>query len=503
MATAALLAPRLAHAQGDESEIRIDQMQPASAGSPFTRAEGPHEPFEEGIAYAFRFTADYAFMPLQSTVLNADPTTSTEDLAPVAHALLFHFGASLSPLYWLNFELNFPFAVFEGGDDDNRVPSESFAAGQPGQGDLRIGAFGRPITGEELDLALGARFWAPTGSTAAYLGGEHKSFRLELVTSVAGEVDVVQYGCTLGLAPLFFAGRDGDRLATSCAAHFTLAPTFSLGVEPHFALFSYAGDNPDDRNVPGLGHGSVVAQFEPLASAHVRFGDFSLGFATGPGMGTAPGTATARAMFTFGYADRGERVIVEKIQDADLDGIEDKYDACPDEAGPKERRGCPSEQDLDGDGIIAGDACPEEPGAKYDDPEANGCPDRDNDHFADPVDPCPTEPGPSSEGCPKYARLEGDDFVITPPIRFPKRGAKLAAKAREALIEVIATMRANPKIEQVSLSIGTKGARKKLTNKRAATILAIFDDQSVDSNRFEVVLSEDLKSGQVKVRAIR
>ncbi len=499
-----LLTPTSALAQGHGSEIRIDQMQPASAGSPFTRAEGPHEEFDEGVAYAFRLTGDYAFMPLQSTVLNPTPTMTTDNLAPVAHALLFHLGASLSPLYWLNFELNFPFAVFEGGDDETRVSSESFPAGEPGQGDLRIGAFRRPITGEDLDLALGARFWAPTGSTKAYLGGEHKYFRLELVGSAAGEIDLVTYGCTLGVAPLFFAGGDGDRIAASCAAHFALAPAISVGLEPHVALFNYVRSDFEKKNrqTAGLGNGGIVAQFEPLVAAQVRFGDFSIGFAGGPGIGTAPGTATARGMITFGYAAKGERVIVEVVQDADLDGIEDEYDACPEEAGPKERRGCPDPQDQDGDGIIEDDACPDEPGAKYDDPDANGCPDQDNDHFADPVDPCPTEPGPTSDGCPKYARLEGDNFVITPPIRFPKRSAKLPAKSREALIEVIRTMRANPKIEQVSLSIGIKGARKKLTNDRAAKILAIFNDQSVDSNRFEVELSGDLKSGHVKVRAI-
>jgi OOP family OmpA-OmpF porin len=480
-------------------------MQPASAGSPFTRAEGPHDEFNTGIAYAFRLTGDYAFMPLQSTVERPTPTMSSEDVAPVAHALLFHLGASLSPLYWLNFELNFPFAIYEGGDEDTRISSESFDAGTAGQGDLRIGAFGRPITGDDFDLALGARFWAPIGSEAAYLGGEHKYFRFELVASAAGEIDVVQYGCTLGLSPLFFAGGDGERVAASCAAHFTLAPAIAVGLEPHLALFSYAPPDVDreDRRMAGLGNGDVVAQFEPLGAGHVRFGNFHLGLAGGPGIGTAPGTASARVMLSFGYADRGERVIEVVVHDADLDGIEDEYDACPEEAGPKERRGCPDPKDSDGDGIIEDDACPDEPGAKYDDPEANGCPDQDNDHFADPVDPCPTEPGPTTEGCPKYARLEGDDFVIKPPIRFPRRSAKLPAKSKEALIEVIRTMRANPKIEQVSLSIGTKGARKKLTNDRAATILSIFTDQSVDSNRFEVELSADLKSGQVKVRAIR
>ena len=57
--------------------------------------------------------------------------------------------------------------------------------------------------------------------------------------------------------------------------------------------------------------------------------------------------------------------------DRDNDGVADKDDACPDEAGLPELKGCP---DRDGDGIAdKDDACPDEAGK----PEFNGCPDTD------------------------------------------------------------------------------------------------------------------------------
>jgi OmpA-OmpF porin, OOP family len=88
--------------------------------------------------------------------------------------------------------------------------------------------------------------------------------------------------------------------------------------------------------------------------------------------------------------------------DTDGDGIADKDDACPNEAGTKELNGCP---DTDGDGIIdSEDACPTEPGTKI----MNGCPDADGDGVADKDDACPTVAGPKeNKGCP-WPDTDGD-----------------------------------------------------------------------------------------------
>lgn len=84
-----------------------------------------------------------------------------------------------------------------------------------------------------------------------------------------------------------------------------------------------------------------------------------------------------------------------KKKDRDGDGIPDKDDDCPKDAGPTEFKGCP---DTDGDGIIdKDDACPTEKGPK----EFNGCPDRDSDGIIDKDDSCPDEAGTAEfNGCP-------------------------------------------------------------------------------------------------------
>ncbi len=493
--------------QGKGAEIHLDQMQPASAGSPFTRAEGPHDRFEEGIAYAFRVTGDYAYRPLLSHQVAANGEEVGDPVPLVEHALLLHVGAALAPLHWLNVELAMPFAVWETGEDDDRIEQKEMTAGTAGVGDLRVGVHIRPVASKAVDLSLGLRVWAPFGDDDAYMGGDDRYVRFEAVPAVAGEIDYFAYGCTLGIAPLFFAGQDGSRVAASCAGHFKLAPMVSLGLEPHFAVFAH--NDADDVSgtsqvTPGLGNADIAVQFEPLIALGLRLDELMVGIAGGPGFGSAPGTGQARVLLTVGYAARGERIVEEGVNDADLDGVPDEYDACPDEAGTEARRGCPGKQDTDGDGIPdEGDACPDEPGPKYDDPEANGCPDSDNDHIADPIDPCPAEPAPDTGGCPEFARLKDGDFVIDPPVAFKRRSAKLTKKGEQALVEVISTLRANPNIEQISISIGAKRARAKLTDKRAAALLALFELQNVETSRFEVVLSDDLASGSVTVHIIR
>lgn len=88
--------------------------------------------------------------------------------------------------------------------------------------------------------------------------------------------------------------------------------------------------------------------------------------------------------------------------DSDGDGIPDKEDHCPNDAGVPEYNGCP---DSDGDGIIdKEDRCPEKAGLA----EFEGCPDTDQDGVPNPDDDCPTEAGPvENNGCP-WGDSDGD-----------------------------------------------------------------------------------------------
>jgi outer membrane protein OmpA-like peptidoglycan-associated protein len=107
-----------------------------------------------------------------------------------------------------------------------------------------------------------------------------------------------------------------------------------------------------------------------------------------------------------GVADRYDKcnstpegVTVDKTGcpvDLDNDGIADYLDECPGFAGPKELNGCP---DKDGDGFSdKNDLCPEVVGLLA----FNGCPDTDSDGIVDSNDDCPdTKAGykVNSRGC--------------------------------------------------------------------------------------------------------
>ncbi|MFO0760846.1 MAG: thrombospondin type 3 repeat-containing protein [Byssovorax sp.] len=480
------------------SGVRVDQLQPASPDSPFVRAEGPHEPLPDGAELAASLGVEYARGLLREVAVDTAGNKST--LATlVDSALLARIGASVMPFHWLAADVSVPFALMESGDAPVPYGRGALppAAKAPGVGDPRIGLHLRPVDGRAFGLILGGRIWAPVGSQDAYLSDAR--FRGEVDIGVAGQVKSILYGCTVSVSPGVFLKRDGDRLGAACAVHIAPVSFLSVGVEPSFAMFNI---------VDAKDNAAFALQIEPLAAVRLRFGSFNAGVAGGPGFGDAPGAASMRVLAQFGYAGASTppKPPPAGPRDRDLDGIIDAQDACPAEAGPASRdpkqNGCPG-RDRDGDGIRdEEDYCPDRAGIPYPDPKATGCPDTDNDGLPDPIDPCKSEPGPEPSGCPRYARLGTAGFTVTPPIEFTKDD-KLTDASRQAIEEIASTMRANPKLDQVSFGVGTKGANAKTADKRAQEILMILRAGHLDASRYEVLLRDDVPSGAVIVRNIR
>lgn len=481
-------------------------LQVAAPDSDFFRAEGPV--FTKGgvAVAAAALSVDYAEQPIR--IVQRDGQDNTTDVgALVERAILLRLGASLAPFPWLRLDVQAPFALYEG----TTLPNGGVFGGQsvvapasPALGDLRLGLHFRPIRAEAFQLILGGHYWAPTGFTSAYLSDGR--FRAEADLGIAGRAGVLQYGCTFSVAPMFFAARDGDRVAASCGLHARVGSVVSLGIEPSFALVR------DIRDVPGApAKDLMLYSFEPLAAFRIQTGGFFVGLAAGPGIGDAPGTGIFRGMFQIGYRVDGEQQKpagpAPQSKDIDMDGIPNDADKCPEEAGPESsdaaRNGCPT-HDVDADLIVdEEDACPSQAGTRHADPKANGCPDSDNDYLPDPIDKCKTEPGSDASGCPLYARLVKNAFQVTPALVFNGNETGLSKQARSALEEIAATMRANPKIGHVSFLLGTKGAAGAVSDKRAEQITLTIRGANVDSQRFEVVLSDTVKSGAVEVKVER
>lgn len=513
-ASAAIGLSGVAQADPPRNGVRLDGLQTASAESTFLRAEGPHQKQQGSTEIGLSLGLDFAEAPLRALVVNQDGTTG-EERKVVERALLMRVGASLSPAYWVWMDLQAPFALFE---QSGITEGESWVfAGQtvrapsaPALGDLRIGLHFRPIDTDSFDLILGGRYWAPVGSIDAYLSDGQ--FRAELDLGVAGRAGKVLYGCTVGVAPGFFAPRDGDRIALSCGLHGQPMPFLSLGLEPAVAVFRDRRQATDPQVGERRTFDALTFQIEPLAAVRFNHSGFAATLAAGPGFGDAPGTPQVRAMLQLGYQFGGKPkpppAPPSKPTDVDVDGIPNDRDACPEQAGPdnsdEKLRGCPI---LDADGDLIRDeedACPVKAGVKHPDVKANGCPDSDNDLLPDPVDGCRNEPGEQKNtGCPVYARLDKKGFRVNPPIAFADGSSVLSKQAKAALEEIASTMRANSKLGHVSIALGTRGAPGAVSDKRAEQISLVLLNANVDSQRFEVVLQDGMRSGSVEVRLVK
>jgi outer membrane protein OmpA-like peptidoglycan-associated protein len=100
--------------------------------------------------------------------------------------------------------------------------------------------------------------------------------------------------------------------------------------------------------------------------------------------------------------------------DKDNDKVLDPDDQCPEVPGPVENHGCPMIRDTDQDGIPDDlDRCPIDPEDKDGFQDEDGCPDLDNDKdgITDQMDACPMEAGAmENKGCPIRDR-DGDGIV--------------------------------------------------------------------------------------------
>lgn len=137
--------------------------------------------------------------------------------------------------------------------------------------------------------------------------------------------------------------------------------------------------------------------------------------------------------------------------DKDKDGVADKDDSCPDIAGVANLKGCP---DSDGDGIAdKDDKCSNTPkGFKVD---ASGCPlDQDRDGVADSEDECPTVAGlKDNKGCPakepeKKKEITADQITIqnikVEAVHFVSGKSYLTDFSKGILDKLLKTLNANP-----------------------------------------------------------
>ena len=169
--------------------------------------------------------------------------------------------------------------------------------------------------------------------------------------------------------------------------------------------------------------------------------------------------------------------------DKDKDGIADKDDACPDVAGIVALKGCP---DSDGDGVAdKDDKCMGTPkGYKVD---ASGCPfDTDKDGVIDEEDDCPTVAGDKeNKGCPK------PEPVVEAPkaavFYFDTNMANIKKEEKVKINELVKLLNANPgykvKISGNADSSGEESHNVNLSKNRASVVAKALSAAKIKKDR--------------------
>jgi OOP family OmpA-OmpF porin len=208
--------------------------------------------------------------------------------------------------------------------------------------------------------------------------------------------------------------------------------------------------------------------------------------------------------------------------DTDGDGVVNRKDKCPDKAGPPERDGCP-EEDKDNDGIVdSKDKCPDDAEDKDGFEDADGCPDPDNDKdgILDKDDKCPNEPETKNgyqdeDGCPDEVPAQVKQFSgVVKGINFRRNSADIKATSFPLLKQAVIVFKDYPALRvEISGHTSNEGKREfnmKLSRKRAEAVKDYLVSAGIDEKRIGTVgygpdkpiADNDTKEGTEKNRRI-
>lgn len=182
--------------------------------------------------------------------------------------------------------------------------------------------------------------------------------------------------------------------------------------------------------------------------------------------------------------------------DSDVDGIMDNEDECPSVAGPKENKGCPW-GDKDGDTVLDNkDACPDVAGPV----ENNGCPwkDTDGDGVVDKDDNCVDVAGTvANNGCPEViapevtVEIQKTLNAYAKTILFNSGKSTIKAESNQVLQEIVKILGEYPtakfSIEGHTDSSGSDALNQRLSDSRANAVKKYLIENGIDEFRLSAI----------------
>ena len=193
--------------------------------------------------------------------------------------------------------------------------------------------------------------------------------------------------------------------------------------------------------------------------------------------------------------------------DNDNDGIPDERDACPDDPedrdGFQDEDGCP-DPDNDGDGIIdAEDDCPDQPEDFDGFQDDDGCPDLDNDGdgVLDTLDQCPDTPADvrvDASGCPLPEEPADEDMqamdtggLVLEGVTFRSGSAQIKPTSLDVLQRVAESLQRNPgvrvEVRGHTDSVGAAETNRQLSHRRAIAVRDFLIQLGVGPSRITAV----------------
>ncbi len=517
-----------ATASAQSSGFSLDRYEPSERGSDWFANESLD--LRGHLRPAFGVVGDYAYKPLVLYDASGD-----EQAAIVEHQLFVHIGGALVLFDRLRLGANLPLLAFSKGES-LKVANSSFETkdgttiGDPRlSADLRLlGDYRGPFS-----LALGIQGFIPVGSQDSFAGDGKLRLRPRLMA--AGDIGALAYA---GQLAFNYRARGEDIGGDPFGSEVTFSA--AVGVRALDDKLIVGPEVFGSTVVSDSGDGALKKRTTPLEvilGAKYRVTpEWRVGAGVGPGLTRGVGAPAVRGLLSIEWFPEAQK-LAAKPGDRDGDGVLDRDDACPDQAGirtddprtngcpapPSDRdadgildeqdacpdlpgvasaepakNGCPAPKDSDGDGIIdEQDACPTVPGVANADAAKHGCPppkDTDGDGILDPEDACPTEagpadPNPAKHGCPK-AQISGGQIKIIEQVQFATASARILPASDSVLQAVLKIMQDHPEITRIGVeghtdNRGAKGYNKNLSKQRAASVAKWLVDHGIDKQRLE------------------
>jgi OOP family OmpA-OmpF porin len=427
---------------------------------------------------------DLSYRPLVHYASDGDADNSI-----IRNQYVMHAGGSAVLGNRVRLAIDVPIQLFADGHTTviqgiTHRPAEDVAVG-----DVRLSADVRLVgssTGPGA-LALGASLFAPSGSPSAYTGDGKP--RVEPRIAFAGRVSSFAYAAKLGA---MLRGRD-ESFGDGAIGH-ALTAGLSAGV---LLADGKVLLGPELFGEQGLTGGSKVTPIEAILGLHANVAsDVRVGLGGGVGLNRDYGAPVARGLLSLEWVPG--------------DAAPEAPKAAPPPPPPEKE--CPEPPpapapvavevgDRDHDGIVdKADACPDEAGVGSSDSKTNGCPDtdRDKDGVPNDTDSCPDEAGkpdadPKKNGCPK-AFLLGSTIRILEQVKFKTGSAELVAgkDSQDILSAVQAVLVAHPEVKSLRIEghtddRGNAAKNKALSQARADSVMKWLTAHGIEKTRLTAV----------------